>query len=86
VKKTNVAKLPIRTISFSDSDDRSRHDHMVSLVESMLALHGQLAAAKLETEKGLIRRQIDAIDQEIDARVYELYGLTDDEISLVEAT
>jgi type I restriction-modification system DNA methylase subunit len=86
VKKTNVAKLPIRTIAFTDPADESRHDHMVSLVESMLALHGQLVAARLEVEKGFIQRQIDAIDRKIDACVYELYGLTSDEIALVEAS
>ena len=29
-------------------------------------------------------RQIEATDREIDALVYELYGLTDEEIRLVE--
>jgi len=31
------------------------------------------------------RRQIEATDQEIDALVYELYGLTEEEIAIVEA-
>ncbi len=31
-----------------------------------------------------LQRQIDATDQQIDRLVYELYGLTDDEIQLVE--
>jgi type I restriction-modification system DNA methylase subunit/predicted type IV restriction endonuclease len=86
VKKGNVAKLPVRTITFSDSADRSRHDRMVSLVESMLVLQEQLAAARLEAERSVVRRQIDAIDREMDARVYELYDLTEDEIVLVESS
>jgi len=31
-----------------------------------------------------LRRQIDATDRQIDRLVYELYGLTDEEIRIVE--
>jgi hypothetical protein len=31
-----------------------------------------------------LQRQIDATDRQIDGLVYELYGLTDDEIKIVE--
>jgi len=34
--------------------------------------------------KSLIQRQIDATDKQIDQLVYELYGLTDKEIRIVE--
>ena len=66
------------------SADRARHDKMVSLVESMLALHKQLAAAKTPHEQENLKRQIDATDRQIDKLVYELYGLTDEEIHVVE--
>ncbi|MFH0802105.1 MAG: hypothetical protein V2A78_06935 [bacterium] len=36
--------------------------------------------------KTLIQRQIEATDQKIDRLVYELYGLAEDEIKLVERT
>jgi hypothetical protein len=32
----------------------------------------------------MLQRQIDATDQQIDGLVYELYGLTDEEIAIVE--
>jgi hypothetical protein len=57
---------------------------MVSLVDSMLALHKQLASAKSESQRGAIQRQIEATDAEIDRLVYDLYGLTKDEIAIVE--
>ena len=38
----------------------------------------------LVNEKSLIQRQIDATDKQIDQLVYELYGLTDKEICIVE--
>ena len=39
---------------------------------------------KTDHEKSLIQRQIDVTDKQIDQLVYELYGLTDDEIRTVE--
>jgi len=75
--------LPIRTINFSDPTDKSRHDRMVKLVEQMLLLHKELAAAKTPDEKTRIQRQIDATDHQIDHLVYELYGLTEEEIQIV---
>lgn len=83
--KRYIEQLPIRTIDFSDPADRARHDKMVKLVESMLKLHEQLAAAKTAHDKTLIQRQIDATGRQLDALVYALYGLTDEEIRMVEA-
>ncbi|MGV8176070.1 MAG: hypothetical protein ACP5OU_10255 [Methanothrix sp.] len=36
-------------------------------------------------ERTLIARRIEATDRQIDALVYELYGLTEEEIGIVEA-
>ena len=57
---------------------------MVSLVEKMLELHKQLPSAKTAADRDLIQRQIDATDRSIDQLVYELYGLTQEEIKIVE--
>jgi hypothetical protein len=57
---------------------------MVSLVTRMLTLHQQLAAAKTPNDKTLLQRKIETTDREIDRLVYELYGLTEEEIKIVE--
>lgn len=49
----------------------------------MLAPQEKLAATT-PADKDLYQRQIDATDQQIDALVYELYGLTEEEIEIVE--
>ena len=41
-------------------------------------------ATKKIQDKTVIQQQIDTADRQIDALVYELYGLTDDEIRVVE--
>jgi len=57
---------------------------MVALVRRMLDLHKRLAAATIPADKKLYERQIEAADEEIDALAYELYGLTGEEIAIVE--
>ena len=84
--KQYVETLPIHVINFSEPADKARHDKMVQLVESMLALHKHKAAAKTQADQELYQRQIEATDREIDTLVYELYGLTPEEIATVEAT
>jgi Alw26I/Eco31I/Esp3I family type II restriction m6 adenine DNA methyltransferase len=76
--------MPIRVIDFSSTADKSRHDTMVQLVERMLALHERLAKAKTPREKDALQTHIDATDRQIDSLVYELYGLTEEEIRIVE--
>ena len=77
-------KIPIHPIDFSDPVDVARHDRMVALVEQMLALHKQLPQARTPHEQTALERQIEATDRQIDALVYELYGLTEEEIAIVE--
>lgn len=86
IKIIYVERLPIRAINFTDKSDKAAQDRMVSLVEAMLDLHKKLAAAKTPQEKTVLERQIAAADAEIDRLVYELYGLTEDEIKIVEGT
>jgi hypothetical protein len=64
--------------------DHHAQEKLVALVEKMLTLHQQLAAAKTPQDSTLLQRQIDATDKQIDQLVYQLYGLNDEEIALVE--
>ena len=62
------------------------HDQMVALVEWMLDLLKRLAAAQLQQEKTMLQRQIETTDAQIDKLVYELYGLAEEEIAIVESS
>ena len=73
-----------RTLHLPNAPDTSHYDRMVSLVEQMLVLHKQLPEAGTPHEKTALERQIEATDGQIDALVYELYGLTEEEIGIVE--
>ena len=74
---------PIRAIDFADPADVARHDRMVALVTQMLDLHARLAAEGVPHEKAALQRRVAMTDRLIDRLVYELYGLTDEEIGVV---
>jgi hypothetical protein len=82
--KQYIVDAPIRTIDFTDPTDVARHERMVSLVERMLDLHKRVAAEQVPHVKTMLLRQIEATDRQIDALVYELYGLTEEEVAVVE--
>ena len=82
--KRFIEKIPIHTINFNDAIEVSKHDKMVKLVDKMIQLNKKLSETKVPPEKQLIQRQIDATDKMIDSLVYELYGLTDEEIEIVD--
>jgi hypothetical protein len=48
------------------------------------ALHKQLPKAKTPHEQESLKRTVAATDGQIDALVYELYGLTEEEVGIVE--
>ncbi len=57
---------------------------MVEPVEQILALRNQLAVAKGPHHKTVLQGQIAATDRQMDRLVYELYGLAEEEIRIVE--
>ncbi|MBE3141353.1 MAG: Eco57I restriction-modification methylase domain-containing protein, partial [Thermoplasmata archaeon] len=78
----DLKNLPIHPINFSNPSEKAAHDKLVSLVERMLALHKR--SARTPQEKEMIRREVESTDRAIDALVNQLYGLTEEEIKIVE--
>jgi hypothetical protein len=50
----------------------------------MLELQKKHHEARMERDKELYERQIRIVDAQIDRRVYDLYGVTEEEIEVVE--
>jgi type I restriction-modification system DNA methylase subunit len=83
----DVIKIPIRRIDFTDPGEKAAHDSIVSLVERMLALQKERQSVRPEDDLDRARaldHRIAEVDAELDRRVYALYGLTDEEIRVVE--
>ncbi len=57
----------------------------MQLVELMLSTQTQIATAANETDRAYYENKVAGCDRQMDALVYELYGLTEEEIALVAA-
>ncbi|HOW96739.1 MAG TPA: TaqI-like C-terminal specificity domain-containing protein [Kiritimatiellia bacterium] len=79
-----VERFPVAGIRHSSPTDRARHDKLVELVDKMLVLVPKLRAEASESKRKTLQNAVDATDRQIDRLVYELYGLTGEEIALVE--
>jgi len=84
LKFNYVKQVPIRAINFNDPAEKAAHDNMVALVEQILAMHKDKAAAKTQSAQEVAARQIRAVDEAIDKLVYALYELSEEEIRIVE--
>jgi hypothetical protein len=80
----DIRSLPIRPIDFTNPADVEKHVRMVSLVDKMLTLVPKRRAEANPQAATQLDAQISATDRQIDRLVYELYGLTEEEIALVE--
>jgi hypothetical protein len=79
-----TSKIPFPAIDLTNHADKVAHDNLVALVDQMLALKKREQAETVPQTKTLIGRQIAAVDGQIDKAVYKLYGLTEEEIKVVE--
>jgi adenine-specific DNA-methyltransferase len=84
VQNEELASLPLPEINLTDKTDLALHDKIVSLVEQMLEAKKQLAGAQSDKDKDFYENKCAALDHQIDVLVYELYGLADAEIKIVE--
>jgi len=84
IKPTYLQQLPIHVIDFDNATDKSSHRKITKLVDEISELINKLVSARTDQEKTSIQRQIEATDKQIDRLVYELYGLAEEEIKVVE--
>ena len=64
--------------------DEQSAQKLSSLAEQQLITHKQLAEAKSDADKNLLEQRIQILDTQINTAVYKLYGLTPEEIKIVE--
>lgn len=83
--KQYFGNLPIRKINFSNDNERSLYEKVVSSVDQILTTKKQLQQAKTESDKNYLERKCTTLEKQIDELVYQLYGLTEEEIRIVEA-
>ncbi|GMO57227.1 MAG: hypothetical protein Ta2G_16850 [Termitinemataceae bacterium] len=80
----DVRKLPIPALDLSKPTDKTAHDTLVALVDKMLDLKRREHDEPNPQAKTVLQRQIGAVDGQIDTAVYDLYKLTEEEITIIE--
>ncbi|MGP1520007.1 MAG: Eco57I restriction-modification methylase domain-containing protein [Treponema sp.] len=78
VDKEPLLELPLIHTSENQNKELER------LVDDMLDTLKKLELAKFENDKKFLAQRTEILDKQINASVYALYGLTDEEIKIVE--
>jgi len=73
-----LAEIPIKAISPEDQAP------FISLADQMLETQSRLQQALSDEDKRLLKQRAAIIDKQIDKAVYRLYGLTEEEVKVVE--
>ena len=81
-----LSPLPIRMLDERNQRDMTIRKQLELLVDQMLDTKKRLSTATNDTDHIQYQRKCDYLDGEIDRLVYELYGLTGEEIKIVEGS
>ena len=84
LRTNQLARLPIPCIDFSQPAAKQKHGLIVQKIDAMLEAKNQLAEAETDRDKTYYENKCAALDRQIDRIVYNLYGLTETEIQIVE--
>ena len=84
IQARSVRQISIPAIDFSNSKQKNTHDQIVKHVDNLLKLNKQLQNTKLEIQRQQIQRSIAHAEKKIDELVYALYGLSKEEIEVIE--
>jgi len=79
-EQLQVDKEPLLSIPLIDSNNKN----IVKMVDSIINLNQKMNDVRLDKEKELIKSQIIALEKQIDAEVYKLYGITKEEQKIIE--
>ncbi|MBN2031010.1 N-6 DNA methylase [bacterium] len=86
VKSGHLEKLPIKKVDFKNALENRVYNKINTQVEQILNLNEKLSDMHEPHTRETLQRQIDTTDAQIDKLVYELYGLTEEEIKIVEGS
>lgn len=84
LKKVDLDQFPIKRLDLTEVIARDSHDKLVALADKLLILNQQLALARAPQDITQLLRQIAASEKRADQVVYEIYGLNEEEIALIE--
>ena len=83
----SIEQLPIKNINFDDAKEKKIYKDIVDSVNKILKLNAEQNQNKdnLNDNYYEVETEIEKTNTKIDNLVYELYGLTEEEIKIIEA-
>jgi hypothetical protein len=83
VKLAALRALPMRWLDLANPVDKRRHDALVQLVDDALQTQKRVSKEKNPIRKEALQRAFEILDRDIDKHVFELYGVSEEEIRLI---
>lgn len=79
-EQLQIDKEPLLTIPLIKQED----EKIIKNVDLIIELTKKLESINLDREKDIIKKQIEALEKQIDEIVYKLYGITEEEKNIIE--
>lgn len=80
----DLRDLPIRIPDLDNAEDQVWYVRLEKFVQKRMESEKNFLNAETDPERDALQKKIRATDRQIDALVYELYGLTAEEIAVIE--
>jgi type I restriction-modification system DNA methylase subunit len=84
VKKYHLVRMPIFDIDFTISAEKELHDNLVSKAKEITNLKHEISETQNPHTKKTLKRRVRSNNADVDRIVYDLYGLSSEEIDVVE--
>lgn len=81
--KEFIEKLPIPDVDISKESDKKQHDLIERIVQRLIRLTTESEKAKIPPKRIFIESKKKSLREELNEAVYDLYGLTNDEKTLL---
>ena len=78
IKRKYLEDIPIPKTS------NENQKQFIELVDKLILINNKIENSISEDEKELLKKELNNIDSLLNNKIYELYGLTDEEINIVE--
>jgi hypothetical protein len=84
IKINQLSSIPILKLDLKKASEKAAHDKLVNLVEQMIEAKQKLQELVLDKDINYYEQKCNRLDKQIDSLVYELYGLSEEEIAIIE--
>ena len=86
VKAINVKQMPIKRIDPKNNKELKNRDEIIQLVDNLIQLNKETSEAKLTSKITQLESKIEYCTTKIDELVFELYGLTNEDVTILKST